>query len=154
MNYNDFPILNNNQYEFLNIQFLQNKEFNRKSILNEICNDLCTCKFSCFAIDNGYNIKIKAALKHGSSILTKLYENLTSTFSIQHKPHSGLKVLNIFELLNKINRIVLLCLEWQKDEPKGFYKTISQNTTIELLNISSSLTNALSSSNFVLFKHM
>lgn len=154
MDYNDFPILNNDQYKTISEHFLLNKTFDRKSFLFKICNELKNCSNAFLHLPNNYNKKVKDALNFSKTILIKWQNNFISTFNINTLSSQTILNENIFIFIKKIIDTISLTETWQNHEPKKYYKSLAQKCIIELLDILNKIISALDESNFYFFKHM
>ena len=153
MKYDDFPILNNEQYEAINTQFKKQNTINRKDLLTEICQNLSNCSTSCSMLFQEHNQHVRQALLKSNSTLNKLFNNLTSTFDINPiKTH--VFNTNIFNLLNRLTNTISLIQQWSQTEEKIYYISIANKTTTDILNCINSILHSLENSNIKFFKHM
>lgn len=153
MNYNDFPILTNQEYQLMNENF-STIQPNRKAQISKICFEINTCKNSTLTLSNKFNKKICDSLNQTHTTLEKLLNNLTSTFNINETSNNTIVDMNIFSFLNKVVNIISLIQVWSTTEEKTYYKSIAQKSIVELLNILNSLIKSLQLSNVQFFKYM
>lgn len=153
MNYNDFPILNSEDYELINKQY-QNSPFERKDHIIKICEKLRLCRTICFEIEHQHNQKVKTSLQNTASIITKQIDNLTSSFNIC-TPHTNcILKTTIFSLLKTLNDTISLFSTWLKNEKKEYYITISFKSLQELVSCANEILLSLEESNVAMFKYM
>ena len=154
MRYDDFPILDSNEYSFISEQYKATQPFNRKALSFEICQELTTCINSCCAIENLYNTKIRQAINETKQILNKQLSNFSSLFNIQTTKVQNISSFNIFTFIKKINNIISLLSDWLSGEEKEYYKKLSKKSILELLEVINKIYSALEESNIYFFKHM
>lgn len=153
MNYNDFQILSNEEYEIINNHFLQTQKHDRKTLLNEICLTIVNCRNSCHNFYNNVGLKLKTALNECLAILSKIYENYSTTFNIEIKSNE-IKNISLFSFVNNIISAIHLNTNWILIEEKEYYKNLGKKTNIELFDIVNKLLKSLNESSFYFFKHM
>ncbi len=153
MKYDDFPILDNTQYETINKHFTNNITSNRKDLLINICQELNNCAVTCTKLFTDHNTKIKQALTTTNSILLKLFNNLTSLFSL-NPINTFVSNSNIFNLLKRITKILSLVHTWEQTEEKTYYLSIANKTIIDILECFNLILNSLEISNIKFYKHM
>ena len=154
MKYEDFPILNNNDYSLLREQYLSSNQTDRKLIVNEICGEISNIINSYWSNENLFNNNLNRAIKNCSLSLMKVLDNLTSLFNIQVTRQQSIPTFNIFSYIRKINSIITMLLKWACSEQKEYYKSTASKTTIELLNSLNSILLAAEESNVKFYKHM
>ncbi len=152
MNYDDFPILKNEDYQILNEQF-NIVQFDRKSTLKNLCSELSVCSNSCLSLYSLHNSKTQKALKETHICLEKIFGNLTSFFNISHKNDTILN-LNLFSFLKKISSLINGFLNWAKLEHKEYYKSLAFKSAEEICNHLKIIFSSLEESNILTFKHM
>lgn len=152
MNYNDFPILNNDDYKFLNEKFNQTN-FERHDCVVKIFLLLNETKFSFYEMKN-LNYKIKNALLICKQDLQKLQDNLIATFTLNFEPQTEIKNINLFAFINKLFKILKLYKTWFENENKEYYKKLALNSTEILFNNISQILSILEKLNIILFKYM
>jgi len=154
MNYNDYPILKNEEYNILKQHFSTSQQLDRKTILIKICNEIISCKNICLTLENLYNSKIKKSVENTFIILTKLYDNFSSTFNINLKSNNSTQSFNVFKLIKKLTNLISLLIIWQQQENKEYYKIFSKNSIFDIIKTLEEIFNSLENSNIYFFKHM
>ena len=154
MNYNDFPILSNDEYKFLNEQYSLNPSFDRKTYLFKICTELLSCINICVGLNGRFNSKICYTISDSKQVLEKILNNLTSTFNISMSSQKEISNFNLFTFLKKIINTVSLITSLTNFEQKEYYKTMLTKSTNELLKILENIITALENSNLHFFTHM
>ncbi|MBQ8615457.1 MAG: hypothetical protein IJ415_02705 [Clostridia bacterium] len=154
MNYNDFPILNNDEYNLINSHYSNFERFDRKTTIIKIYNEISGCKNICLDLSSKHNPKIKKAIEQAYETLNKLNENLLTSFNLNNTESNTIKTCSLFSFMRKITNLSSSVLEWSKSEKKEYFKSIAQSTMKDLFNIMLNLTSALEESNIILFKHM
>lgn len=150
MEYQDFPILNDNVYQFLNDQYNSNKA-NKKNFIISICNDINHIIISSL---NLYNSRITKELGNCKASLSKILNNLSSLFSITIKPASTINTITLFDFLINFNNLINNFFQWLKLEEKEYYRSIIHKTVDELLEKENQLIKSLNDSNIKFYKHM
>lgn len=153
MEYNDFPILNNNEYKIINEHLLQSSHFCRSSLTLNICNNLSYCISLCDSNRIQLNHNIKNVLFQTKQTMQKILENIKETFNIK-LTNSQYYNFNLFTLLKKLSNTSTLFCNWIDNEQKTFYKTFAHKNNIEILKCIEKLLEALENSNIYFFKHM
>jgi len=153
MNYNDFPILNNEDYKLINEQFNQTQVFDRKTQASKIYIELINLKNSSFKELNSYNKKILSALNTTIKTTTKLIDNLISLFNTPQTDHNTTNA-SLFSFINRTINCIKLFSNWETNEPKEYYKNIAHKSLLELTSSLQEIFLALDDSNLLFFKHM
>jgi len=153
MIYNDFPILNDNDYKLLNEHFSL-QQFNRKNIINQLCNELNVVANICLEIKNSHNNKIKTAIENTQKTVSKLFDNFSSLFNIYPTTSKTILNTNIFSFFKRLTKILELLTNWEQNETKEYYKTLTQKSINEITKELNGLFVSLENSNFYFFKHM
>ena len=154
MTYNDFQILNNDEYNFINSHYQSLQMFNRKNTLLTICNQINTCKSFCMGLDKAYNKRINNALNLTFNLLDKNLNNLLSTFTLNISNISEVKNVNIFSFLKQLIILNQTLTNWLTNETKEYYKTIAVNSIKEISSTLEEILTALASSTIQTYKHM
>ena len=152
MIYNDFPILNGNDYSILNHEY-QSSIKDRKFFTSKLFTQIRQCFNYCNTI-NGVNTHIKQQLTNSKVLLNILLENLMANFSIKQPEEKEIFEFNIFTYIKKLTQILHTCTAWLAEEEKVYYKTLIKNTISTILDILKNILTSLEQSNIVLFKHM
>jgi len=150
--YNDFPILNNEQYSFLNNQFSNKPD--RTFFANNLNNKIMVC----ISYFNGFNFKvnekIKQALLNTKLTLEQSLENLKANFKINKNQTPIAKDFNIFSFLKSLTEILNTTNSWLLEEEKFYYKQFIKNLNISIIDSAKKILTALEKSNLHLFKYM
>ena len=155
MIYNDFPILNNDEYKLLESKYSSNNLLDRKTEVIKIFHSLTICKNSSSHISQQLNHQILKAIQSTHSTLTKILENFSATFSIPSSINeSNIYTFNLFQFLKKLTSIVEQLNEWQAKEDKEYYKNFINISNKELLNEINNILSQIEKSNIYLFKFM
>ncbi len=154
MMYNDYQILSNDQYSFLNLQYQNEQAFVRKDIILNICNELNLCKVLCLGLKNNYNKQVSNSIKSTFNLLDKNLNNLSSICKSNTIQTNVIKQCTIFELFKKLTTISSFLLNWISHESKEYYKTLAINTAKDINSTLTEISTALISSHVQLFKHM
>lgn len=152
MNYNDFPIMNDEDYLKLNTLYSQ-PQTDKHRLMFDLCTKLNQCRNMCFFITDNHNKKIKDSLLGASKTLTKLFNNFSSTFNIQPS-NNQITEGNIFLFMKLLNSTIKLLQSWAEIEKKEYYQKLISNSSLEILEILDQLFGALLTSNISFFKHM
>ena len=157
MTYNDFPILNNNEYKILNEQYEQwskHSKSDRKSQILKICNELNNSISFCLQLKSKHNLKIRTSIEQTRQSLINLLDNICCCFNISLSHQNQLTNYNLFSFLKQQNHLLRLFNDWQNFEEKEYYKTIIQKSIIIILDCNSNLITSLEESNINFFKYM
>lgn len=153
MNYDDFPILNEQNYNLINEQYNFQQPFERHNCIVKIYLSLNEIKYFFYELNN-INFKIKSVLLNCKQNIQKLQDNLTATFTINTDTQKTIKSSNLFSLINKITLTSKLYKQWIENEEKEYYKKLALNSLEILLNSTSEILSVLEKSNVILFKYM
>ena len=154
MTYNDFPILNNETYKLMNEYFSLQEPFNRKSIINNICNDLNYVLNACLDIKKQHNSKISKCINNTLNIVSKNLNNLSSLFNVSISAKQQFSNINIFSFFKKLTQIISILTTWLNGEEKQYYKSIVLKTLNEFIANLIDLFSSFEESNYYFFKHM
>lgn len=154
MMYEDFKILNDDQYNLISEQLQNQKICSQAEIANKLFLTLDQCKSFCFGLNNQVNKRIQNALLYARNQLDKLINNVNISFNIDAHSTQIVTDLNIFAFAKKLIEAVQTVEELllQPNSEKFFHFSLS--TTSTLLDIINQLFDALENSNIHLFKHM
>lgn len=153
MEYQDFPILNNLDYQLINTNYNTNKE-NKKNIISNICNKINTILLSLFHLNNLYNSTINNEINNHKKLLTKTQNNLSNLFNIQTQPTETINSFSIFDFLKELNILSASFLEWLKVEEKEYYRSVAIKTLHELITNQNQLIESLNNSYVKFYKYM
>ena len=154
MKYNDFQILNNEQYYIINQEFSNNEEQDKKTIINSICEELNKIVGLCFSLSNQHNQHINKEIDETINTLVKIKNNLIETFNLKSATTINIVSTNIFSILKMLSSLSTPFLRWVMLETKTYYKSLAQNCFIDLTNCLNKILEAIEKSNIKLFKHM
>lgn len=154
MNYNDFPILTDSEYEKILNNYNASNNFSRHQVVSQICFLLKHCYTSFSFNHTKLNNQVKDCLYKNNVVLDKLYNNLATTFSISANNVEEVSAFNIFTYLKNLSEINELLNQWQIYEKKEYYKNIITSTLNELNSLIINLLSILEKINILLFKHM
>lgn len=152
MKYNDFPILNNDEYKLLNEHY-NSRTFERQNYINKIFLIVSECRFSQINQKNT-NHKINKVIELCKHELQTMEENLLSTFSFNISPKQEFRQLELFAYINKLLSALQILHEWLRYEDKEYYKKICLNFLSTLLDLISKFISVLETLNIHLFKFM
>lgn len=153
MNYSDFPILTENEYNFINEHYTKTT-FDRKKLITQVCFELNIKQTSCIDKKSKYNSNISKNIEQAIAVCAKLYNNFSSQFNIQSTQISSVSNLSVFLLLKRINKISSLLTTWIESETKEYYKTLAIKSLNELMSSSSQILQSLEDSYLHFFKYM
>ena len=152
MNYNDFPILNPQEYKHIQEQY---NSLNKPRIAYS--EDLLISISQCIDLCNSENspkLDLKKELEVSKKSLIQIQENLLANFSLKKSSSIKFYEFNIFSLLNKILNCLKITNLWFQTEEKIYYKTFIKKTNFTLINILQKITTILEKINVKIFKHM
>ncbi len=152
MNYDDFPLLKNNDYEILSQHYSELKQ-DKKTIIYLICSELICCANSCPSISNSLNHKSQIALNESRHLFEKLANNLTNLFNLSIE-NKTMKEINLFSFMKKTTSILQNFLKWANQENKEYYKKHALQAANELAQQLNLLLSCLENSNIFMFKYM
>lgn len=154
MNYEDYPILKNEEYKLLNDKYSQTFSFNKNAILHKICLEIQQCLSSCSHINNSFNMKTLETIRKSNQTLEKTLNNLKEMFSI---PLQSIKETNNFNIFTYTKRIALaieLITNLVNHEKKEYYKSFILKTCSDLTKLIIALQETLEDSSVHFFRHM
>jgi len=153
MDYNDFPILNNSDYENINKQYQAKMEFDKKHTLYNISHELQQTIQSAINLAKSTNKQINHQLENLINIATKQKNNISTIFNTSQNENQSVDE-SLFNLLKRVLKIISLYLLWGQNEEKIYYKSLSTKSINELIAISSNILSSLNLSQFYFFKFM
>lgn len=154
MNYNDFPILNNEQYDLLQQNYNSNKT-DRNTHINHILINLHECKFTCLNIKD-CNKNITVAISNTLTTIDSIINNFNTLTNAPLNTTTTLKVNNFnpFKFLNKLLNCISLFYNWQNNESKDYFKNLANTYYLDLNKCLANIISALEQSNIRLYKYM
>lgn len=154
MNYNDFPILSNDDYKLMEEHFENKPKENRLFYLSEVLSILNIAYNTCIGLSKVYNQNIRKEISKTKNTVEKIKNNLSSIFNNNHTQQNWINKTNIFNLLNILIEACKQLNEWAKMEEKAYYKTVLFNSINDIyLNILNIL-KSLEKSTIHFYKHM
>ena len=156
MNYNDFPILNDDTYNYLKNKYSElNSEqtFDRVTSINKICFYLNECTGSCKSLKNKLNVKLRNSIEFASDEINKIISSLNETFNINLNSNV-IKEFNLFTYLKYLTYAIELFINWSYKEEKEYYKKVCNNCLNSLIECVKKIMEALENSNISLYKYM
>ena len=153
MNYDDFPILNDEAYDFLKDKFNEAGEFNRNVNVNKLFAGVVSCRSQILGAKEDENKEIKIALKFVENELNKIEQNLEENFNI-YAEKKQVKTLNVFSLLKDLVAATRLVSEWCRMEKKEYLKNLAHITLNSLLNCGEEIVSAINKCNIKIFRFM
>ena len=152
MMYEDFKILNTEQYKTINDQYLQSHSFNRKEFVDKVFSLLNTCSNCELSNNKKFNKTTIDKILKIQQILSKHSTNISIHFNTT-KINEVYKI-NIFTFIKNLVQLLSTYLRWQQEETKQYYKTLIQKGSNELTENIIELLRILENSNILFFKHM
>lgn len=156
MNYNDFPILNDDTYNYLKNKYSElNSEqtFDRVTSINKICFYLNECTGSCKSLKNKLNVKLRNSIEFANDEINKIISSLNETFNINLNSNV-IKEFNLFTFLKYLTYAIELFINWSYKEEKEYYKKVCNNCLNSLIECVKKIMEALENSNISLYKYM
>lgn len=154
MEYDDFPILSENSYDYISKKYADQKDFDRPFLIGQIytnLEELKVCEFICF---KDFNVNLCKELVQTKICISRLIENLNSTFNLHNTKTASVKNINIFEFIEKIFETINILQSWFANEDKEYYKKISQLFIEELFFSGKNILKTLSTSHVQFFKYI
>lgn len=152
MNYNDYPILSDEQYKLMQDKFNEQNYFDRKENSYSIYLNLKECTNSITFLYQKVNAQICEQLKIAKQSLEKATSNFEATFNLPNK-QAAVKETNLFNLLKNLAKIQKKLANWLKFEQKEYFRQFILNLLEDVSNILFGLLNAVENSEIRLFKH-
>lgn len=154
MNYNDYPILDDNTYTFLKEQFNKTISYERNTTVAQIYNTLIECKNLCYGTNKFLNKKIQNCIEESNVEIDKILNNLSTIFKNPSTVKNNIQTFNLFSLLKKLTTCLSLTLTWHKNEEKVYYKNLAFSCQENIIKIIFNFLNILEKNNIILFKYM
>jgi len=149
MNFNDFPILSNLQYEKLSKEYSKN-DLNQKQI--KLANLLHQCKSSLFFFTDG-NSNLRTELANSAKELTNIFDIFKLLYPKITVSNSPIQT-NLFSILTKLCECIELVHTINFLENNQFYSKRLSKIEIKLVYILKNISNKLSELPIRLFKHI
>ena len=153
MQYNDFPILNDEEYKFLQNKFCENISFDREEKTFLIFSNLNDLLNSATLLIAKSNKIVRESLINAKQKLEKLVENFNSTFNFKINK-TEIKEKNLFNFLKNMVNLQKNLIFWHKFEQKEYFIQFSLNTLLDVNEILLTLTTALENSNITTYRFM
>lgn len=154
MKYDDFPILNNENYEYLSNLYNQTQPQNKSQLHSQFYNKLSQLEHSTSTLNLNVNTLLRNTLKENKNNTTQILENLRAVLNIQKPPINNIKIFNIFSYLKNLLTCLDLCSQIILLEDKIYYKKFFNNAQKSILKMINNIILSLENSNIILFKHM
>ncbi len=152
MEYEDYKVLSEEEYNFLSEQYLSQKQ--PKNYAQFVCDKLEVCKNMCLTLTEKTNTNVATKIKGVFDYLQNIKDNLLATFSIKSATICEVKNFNIFSLLTATFDVLNALYNWQNEETKQHTKIFLTKTINSLTERINLLLTALENSNILTFKHM
>ena len=155
MDYDDFPILTDEQYRQMQnkFNFFLEKDFDRKQNVFQIYSFLNECKNLIPFLTEKVNSKIMESLNLALSKLNKTISNFEATFNFSNQKIE-INEPNLFAFLKKLCLTQKLFVFWLKNEQKEYFKQFALNAAADLIELQFNILSALEQSKIDLFKFM
>ncbi len=154
MNYNDFPILDDDTYRMMMNEYNNTLPFDRNTTINKLFLELDECKNFCLGLTKHVNKKIQLAVEKAKIEIEKILENFHATFTINVKSQKEIKDFNLFTFIKKLINSISSMNIWANNEQKTYYKNLASMNIVTLIKILVEIIEALENSNLHLFKFM
>lgn len=154
MLYNDFNILDDGEYQIINLHYQQSKPQTQSEIVNKLFVNFDQCKSFCFGLNKCVNKRIQAVLVNAKSEFEKLISNVNTTFKIDAKTTKVVSAFSVFDFANKLIEGLKLAQEFLNLATDPKLTDFAKQTTKTILDITDQLFNALANSNIQMFKYM
>lgn len=154
MNYSDFQILSNDEYELMKTQYLTQRNFDRAETIAFVFQKLSFCKNMLTCINKNLNLKIKLSLEESNENINNILNNLETLFSFSKSKEKTCQQFNIFLLINNLLETTKIFINWSENENKEIIKSFTKKTTNTLIEIILNITKNLETSYFKFYKYM
>lgn len=152
MNYEDFPILNDETYNLMRSEYSNQPSFNRNQHIQKILTLINRCKS--ISLPASLNLKIKTIVEKLLKILENIEKNLKIIENFNNFSQKTSINFNLFEFFNIFLNILFELNSWKTGEHKDYYSSIisrsEQSIMLELI----SAMEILKGLNITIFKHM
>ena len=153
MEFNDYPILTDDQYNLMRQEYQSSLFFDRKNIAHKLFYILNDCNNMFYSINIKFNLKTTNAITNLNKEISKICESLAINFNIENSV-SQVKDFNLFKYLRNISLAMNELIIWLTHEEKEFYKKTIQSFFSLLLEKENELFLKLEQSNIQFYKHM
>lgn len=153
MNYNDFPILSDDAYDFLRDKYKNEMTFDRETSINKVCYYLNECVGSCKSLKSKLNLKLRQAIEFVDTQINKTLSSLNETFDIRVSSNS-IKEFNLFTFLKYLASSIEMLINLGYKEEKEYYKKVYNICLNSLIESIKKILEALETSNIGLYKFM
>lgn len=154
MLYNDYQVLNDDEYQIINLHYRQSQPHTQSEIVNKLFINFDQCKSYCFGLNNCVNKRIQAVLLNAKTEFEKLISNVNTTFKLNATTSKVVSSFGVFDFANKLIEGLKLAQEFLNLATDPKLTDFAKQTTKTILDIADQLFDALSSSNIQMFKHM
>lgn len=151
MNYEDFPILSNNDYELLKQEFSIPKQNREKALIKvlSLLLSFCTCNIT----SKKLNTKILNTINQTKQVCIKIENNFSSLFNLTYSHHE-IENLNLFSMIKKLLLASKELNILAENEAKIYYKKTFINSSKELIVSALDILSTLQDSYIITFNHM
>jgi len=153
MNYEDFPILDDNTYKIMREQYNTNK-LDKHEIIAYIFSKLNQLELCEIANINKLNKPLILALENSKNVIKNILDDFIKLFNLNKHQTNTIRTINIFSYINLINSIMQDLKKLYPILEKQFYKNFTNQTIDNLLNSNTIIFSALEHSNIYFFKYM
>lgn len=153
MNYDDFPILKNDDYKLINEAYNETNIFERQTHLLDIVKLCNYSQLDCIYLSAIHNSTINKALDLTHSALIKLSDNISSLFNISLNTTNN-SANGVFQLLENLTTLAEHLHTWQENELKAYYKSFASNSYHEISSMIKHILKSIQESRIISFKHM
>ena len=153
MNYNDFPVLNDEQYRQLQDKYNEQTDFDRNECCYSIYSELTACANSITLLFPQLNPQLIATLQEAKIKIEKSISNFEAVFNLSPK-QIEIKEINLFNFLKNLTKIQKKLIKWLKNEQKEYFKQFILNLLENISSMLFDLLSAVESANLRIFKHI
>lgn len=153
MKYEDFPILNTEQYHILNEHYGEPIGPNRKTLIQEICSTLQN-SISFFNNLNNLNSKTQSSIAETKQSLFKILNNLSSLFNVKLATCPTVSSFGLFLFMSNLVKTTSLFNKWIESEEKLYYRKIAVKNSQEVLSCFNNILLCLNESFVSFYRHM
>ena len=152
MEYNDFPILTNDEYDKMKNEYLNKLNNNNETFINNICFNLFECVSICNGLNGSTDKTLRTIIEKAKIEINELYSNISFSYKIEQKPKTEVKDFNVFILMRNIIKIIT-SIERYKSSFNNNEKTLLSSVEYKLITISESIIDHLSNKQIFIMKH-